>query len=97
MNPLVRPGLSESSLRVPRSRIRELAEIAMGMEGVLKLYFGESNLPTPEFIKHAAVRALEEGYTFTRRTRVCRPFDAQLPGITPVFNASNLTRLVRLL
>jgi aspartate/methionine/tyrosine aminotransferase len=49
---------------VPRSRIRELAEIAMGMDGVLRLYFGESNLPTPEYIKRAAVRALEDGYTF---------------------------------
>jgi aspartate aminotransferase len=49
---------------VPRSRIRELAEIAMGMEGVLRLYFGESNLPTPEYIKQAAVKALADGYTF---------------------------------
>jgi aspartate aminotransferase len=49
---------------VPRSRIRELAEIAMGMDGVLRLYFGESNLPTPEYIKQAAVKALAEGYTF---------------------------------
>lgn len=60
----MKPGLSESSLRVPYSRIRQLAEMAMGMEGVLKLYFGESNLPTPEFIQRAAVRALDEGYTF---------------------------------
>src|SRR5438477_12360732 len=36
----------------------------MSMPGVLKLYFGESNQPTPEFIKQAAVRALAEGYTF---------------------------------
>jgi len=50
--------------KVPRSRIRELAEIAMGMDGVLRLYFGESNLPTPEYIKRAAVRAMEDGYTF---------------------------------
>jgi aspartate/methionine/tyrosine aminotransferase len=49
---------------VPRSRIRELAEIAMGMDGVLRLYFGESNLPTPEYIKRAAMRAMEDGYTF---------------------------------
>jgi aspartate/methionine/tyrosine aminotransferase len=49
---------------VPRSRIRELAEIAMTMDGVLRLYFGESNLPTPEYIKQAAVRALADGYTF---------------------------------
>src|SRR5436305_14594590 len=58
------PGIAHSAEMVPGSRIRELAEIAMGMDGVLRLYFGESNLPTPEYIKRAAVRALEEGYTF---------------------------------
>src|SRR5437762_4248244 len=36
----------------------------MGMDGVLKLYFGESNQPTPEFIKQAAIQALGDGYTF---------------------------------
>mgnify|MGYP005842852311 CR=1 FL=1 len=36
----------------------------MGMEGVLRLYFGESNVPTPEFIKQAAVKAMAEGFTF---------------------------------
>ena len=36
----------------------------MGMEGVLRLYFGESNLPTPDYIKRAAVAAMENGYTF---------------------------------
>jgi aspartate/methionine/tyrosine aminotransferase len=49
---------------VPHSRIRELAEIAFRMEGVLKLYFGESNQPTPEYIKRAAAHALEAGFTF---------------------------------
>jgi aspartate/methionine/tyrosine aminotransferase len=56
--------LAASALRVPHSRIRELAEIAMGMDGVLKLYFGESNLPTPEYIKRAAQKAMADGYTF---------------------------------
>jgi aspartate aminotransferase len=50
--------------RVPYTRIRELGEIAMGMDGVLRLYFGESSLPTPKFIVDAAVQALREGYTF---------------------------------
>ncbi len=36
----------------------------MGMEGVLKLYFGESNLPTPEYIKQAAAKALTDGFTY---------------------------------
>jgi aspartate/methionine/tyrosine aminotransferase len=56
--------LSASAEAVSHSRIRELAELAMSMEGVLRLYFGESNLPTPEYIKQAALRALAEGYTF---------------------------------
>jgi len=58
------PTLAASALRVPHSRIRELAEMAMGMDGVLKLYFGESNLPTPEYIKRAAQKAMADGYTF---------------------------------
>ena len=58
------PVVSSSVERVPRSRIRELAEIAMGMDGVLRLYFGESNLPTPDYIKQAAVRAMHDGFTF---------------------------------
>ncbi len=56
--------VSSSALAVPHSRIRELAEIAMGMDGVLKLYFGESNVPTPEFIKRAAIQAMSDGYTY---------------------------------
>ncbi|MCI0417662.1 MAG: pyridoxal phosphate-dependent aminotransferase [Acidobacteria bacterium] len=56
--------LASSVLQVPRSRIRELANIAFKMDGVLKLYFGESNLPTPQYIKDAAARALQEGFTF---------------------------------
>jgi len=57
-------GLAASAQRVPYSRIRELGEMAMTMDGVLRLYFGESNLPTPRFIREAAARALEQGHTF---------------------------------
>jgi len=56
--------VAKQAVQVPYSRIRALAEEAMKMEGVVKLYFGESNIPTPDFIKQAARRALEEGYTF---------------------------------
>src|SRR5450759_2030021 len=64
--------VAESAMRVPHSRVRELAEIAMSMDSaacsrddrVLRLYFGESNLPRPDFIKRAAVEALADGYTF---------------------------------
>lgn len=61
-------GVASSAQAVPHSRIRELAEIAMRMEAagetVHKLYFGESNLPTPEFIKRAAAKALRDGATY---------------------------------
>ena len=56
--------ISSSAAAVPRSQIRELAEIAMGMNGVLKLYFGESNVPTPDYIKRAATDAMASGFTF---------------------------------
>ncbi|HMD48561.1 MAG TPA: aminotransferase class I/II-fold pyridoxal phosphate-dependent enzyme, partial [Bryobacteraceae bacterium] len=58
------PSVASSALRVPHSRIRELAEIAMGMDGVFKLYFGESNIPTPDYIKRAAQKAMADGFTF---------------------------------
>lgn len=56
--------LAPSLDRVAYSRIRELAEVALGMEDVLRLYFGESSEPTPDFIKEAAVKALADGFTF---------------------------------
>ena len=58
------PKLATSIGSVPHSRIRELADIAMSMPGVLKLYFGESNQPTPDYIKQAAIKALHDGFTF---------------------------------
>jgi aspartate/methionine/tyrosine aminotransferase len=36
----------------------------MGMDGVFKLYFGESNVPTPDFIKRAAQKAMADGFTY---------------------------------
>jgi aspartate/methionine/tyrosine aminotransferase len=56
--------LAASLDRVQPSRIRELANVAFGMDGVLRLQFGESNLPTPEFIKAAATQAMQDGFTF---------------------------------
>ncbi|HLJ45093.1 MAG TPA: pyridoxal phosphate-dependent aminotransferase [Bryobacteraceae bacterium] len=57
-------SVAPSAARVPYSRIRELAELAMSMDGVLKLYFGESNIPTPDYIKRAAQKAMADGFTF---------------------------------
>lgn len=57
-------SIASSAERVRYSRVRELAEMAMRMDGVLKLYFGESNLPTPEYIRRAAQKAMADGFLF---------------------------------
>lgn len=49
---------------VAYSKVRAIAEIAMRMENVYPLYFGESNLPTPEFIKRALDEAIRGGFTY---------------------------------
>jgi aspartate/methionine/tyrosine aminotransferase len=56
----VAPGLNQ----IQPSRIRELANVAFTMEGVYKLQFGESNMPTPQYIKDAAAQAINDGWTF---------------------------------
>jgi aspartate/methionine/tyrosine aminotransferase len=40
------------------------AEATGPEDKVVKLYFGESNIPTPEFIKRAAQKAMADGFTF---------------------------------
>jgi aspartate aminotransferase len=57
-------SLASSLSRVTPSRIRELADVAFSMDGVFRLHFGESNMPTPQYLKEAAYRAMNEGYTF---------------------------------
>ena len=46
------------------SRIREVANAAMGRSDVLPFWFGESDEATPAFIRQEAVRAIEAGETF---------------------------------
>ena len=57
-------SIAPSLASVQPSRIRELADVAFGMDGVLKLHFGESNMPTASYIKDAATLAMQQGYTF---------------------------------
>ena len=57
-------AIASSLAAIQPSRIRELADVAFGMEGVLKLHFGESNLPTPRLIQDALAQAVADGYTY---------------------------------
>jgi aspartate aminotransferase len=45
-------------------KILEIVNLASGDPGVIPLWFGESDLPTPEFICSAAAQAMAEGKTF---------------------------------
>jgi aspartate/methionine/tyrosine aminotransferase len=57
---MLRPSLDP----LPASRIREVANAAIGRDDVLKFWFGEGDLPTPAFIRDAAKAALDDGETF---------------------------------
>jgi aspartate/methionine/tyrosine aminotransferase len=46
------------------SKIREVANAAMGRDDVLAFWFGESDEATPDFIRHAAIDSLQRGETF---------------------------------
>jgi aspartate/methionine/tyrosine aminotransferase len=49
---------------LPASRIREVANAALGRADIVKFWFGEGDLPTPAFIREAAKTALDAGDTF---------------------------------
>jgi len=58
------PDLRPLIDRLPASKIREVANAAMGRSGVLPFWFGESDETTPQFIRDAALRSIEAGETF---------------------------------
>jgi aspartate/methionine/tyrosine aminotransferase len=59
------PALARDSVRaIAASRIREVANAAMGTDDLLAFWFGEPDRPTPRFIVEAAHAALDAGETF---------------------------------
>ncbi|MHA1536567.1 MAG: pyridoxal phosphate-dependent aminotransferase [Alphaproteobacteria bacterium] len=46
------------------SKIREVSDLGMKLGGVLPLWFGESDMTTPGFIREAAKASLDKGETF---------------------------------
>lgn len=49
---------------IPVSKLRQLANATMGTEGLITLWFGEPDIPTPEFICQAANQSLASGNTY---------------------------------
>ncbi|MGH8806485.1 MAG: aminotransferase class I/II-fold pyridoxal phosphate-dependent enzyme, partial [Noviherbaspirillum sp.] len=58
--PLARPVVQG----LGASRIREVANAGIGLDGVLPFWFGEPDQQTPDFIREAAKQALDDGDTF---------------------------------
>jgi aspartate/methionine/tyrosine aminotransferase len=64
-----RQGLKRCALReairdLPTSRIGEISALGMGDPAVIPLWYGEGDLPTPDFIGAAATAALAAEHTF---------------------------------
>jgi aspartate/methionine/tyrosine aminotransferase len=51
-------------LALRTSQIREVANAGMGRKDILRFWVGESDQPTPAFIREATARALMEGETY---------------------------------
>ena len=56
--------MRQAIAQLPGSKIREVANAGLGRADVLPFWFGESDEPTPAFIREAAVRSLNDGETF---------------------------------
>ena len=60
MIPAARPEV----LALRHSKIREVANAGFGRTDVLPFWFGETDQPTPAFIREAAAQALSDGRTY---------------------------------
>jgi aspartate aminotransferase len=57
-------AVKETEPRFSPSLVRAVANTAMDREDVLPFWFGESDQPTPSFIREAAIASLRDGETF---------------------------------
>lgn len=57
-------ALRPEAREAPESGIVEVFNYGRGREGLIPMWAGEGDLPTPDFIYEAAVRSLQEGETF---------------------------------
>jgi len=56
--------LRQAIVEMPPQLIGEVARLGMGEKGIIPLWYGESDVPTPAFICNAAHRAMLAGETF---------------------------------
>ena len=56
--------MRDAIARLPASKIREVANAGIGRDDVLAFWFGEGDEVTPEAVRRAAARSLDDGETF---------------------------------
>jgi aspartate/methionine/tyrosine aminotransferase len=61
---ITKTAMRDTVVQLPASKIRELANSAMGRADVLAFWFGESDETTPEPVRRAAAQSLLDGETF---------------------------------
>ena len=72
--PTVRKAISDMQTQ----RIGEVSRIAIGDPDVIPLWFGEPDLDTPEFIRRAAIDAMQAGHTIEHLDYALSVFDRLL-------------------
>lgn len=70
MEQTLRDGLNDQILSIEVSLIRKFDEQTSDVPDILKLTLGEPDFNTPEHIKQAAIKGIEEN--FTHYTGKCR-------------------------
>ncbi|HEX4272051.1 MAG TPA: hypothetical protein VHZ32_11720, partial [Rhizomicrobium sp.] len=72
-NPARPDPVRRTILDLKPSGITQVTLLGLGNPDVLPLWFGETDLVTPPFIRDAAVKALEDGKTFYTNARGILP------------------------
>ncbi len=71
-------------------RINQVIQFAMGVPDVIPLWFGESDIVTPDFIRAAAIEALNSGKTFYVNRRGILPLREEIKSYLDNLYALNL-------
>ncbi|HYL07003.1 MAG TPA: aminotransferase class I/II-fold pyridoxal phosphate-dependent enzyme, partial [Candidatus Udaeobacter sp.] len=63
------PSLAQGPAESAHSGIREIANEAIQTPGAIRLDVGQPNFPTPQHVKDAGKRAIDENMTFYTHTQ----------------------------
>ncbi len=70
---MIEAPICQNILDLPGSRIRVVARASADIPDMIKLWFGEGDEPTPQFIREGAKAALDKGETFYAANRGIPP------------------------